>query len=63
MGRWKPTEERIEYFKNTFPIKFNEELDGASKFINKYVDNLLNKYYSNYVLDITYLINEEDYIL
>ena len=44
-------------------IKFSEELDGASKFINKYVDNLLNKYYSNYVLDITYLINEEDYIL
>ena len=27
------------------------------------MDNLLNKYYSNYVLDITYLINEEDYIL
>ncbi len=26
MGRWKPTEERIEYFKNMFPIKFNEEL-------------------------------------
>ena len=44
-------------------IKFSEELDGASKFINKYVDNLLNKYYSNNVLDITYLINEEDYIL
>lgn len=44
-------------------IKFSEELDGASKFINKYVDNLLNKYYSNYVLDITYLIKEEDYIL
>ncbi len=44
-------------------IKFSEELDGASNFINKYVDNLLNKYYSNYVLDITYLINEEDYIL
>lgn len=44
-------------------IKFSEELDGASNFINKYVDNLLNKYYSNYVLDITYLIKEEDYIL
>lgn len=44
-------------------IKFSEELYGASNFINKYVDNLLNKYYSNYVLDITYLINEEDYIL
>lgn len=27
------------------------------------MDNLLNKYYSNYVLDITYLIKEEDYIL
>lgn len=44
-------------------IKFSEELDNASKFINKYVDNLLDRYYSNSILDITCLINEEDYIL
>lgn len=44
-------------------IKYSEELNEASKFINKYVDNLLDKYYNNSVLDITHLINEDDYIL
>ena len=44
-------------------IKFSEELNEASKFVNKYVDNLLDKYYNNSILYITNLINEEDYIL
>lgn len=26
MGRWKPTNERIQYFKNMFPYKYNENI-------------------------------------
>lgn len=44
-------------------LKFSEELNDANNFINKYVDNLLKKYYKNFILDITYLVNEDDYIL
>lgn len=62
MGRWKSTEERIEYFKNMFPIKFNEEVtlytlnDDVEVKINKsnardyyfnIIDNNGYKYYQN----------------
>ena len=44
-------------------IKFSNELSNASKFINNYVDNLLDKYYVNNVLDVTEIKDIDEFII
>ena len=44
-------------------IKFSNELSSASKFINNYVDNLLDKYYFNNILDIDQIKNMDEFII
>ncbi len=44
-------------------LKFSEELESSSNFINKYVDKLLNENYKNSILYLESIKKEEDYIL
>ena len=44
-------------------IKFSEELNDSYKFINSYVNELLDKYYINNKLDIEYIKSLDDFII
>lgn len=44
-------------------IKFSEELNNSYKFINKYINELLDKYYINNKLDIKYISKLDEYII
>ena len=44
-------------------LKFSEEIDKTSKFINRYVSSVYSKVCENNIIDLTKLLEEDDYII
>ena len=44
-------------------LKFSEEIDKTSKFINRYVSSVYSKVCENNIIDLTILLEEDDYII
>ena len=44
-------------------LKFSEEIDKTSKFINRYVSDIYSKVCENNIIDLTKLLEEDDYII